>query len=43
MELEFELNSKLQSSQKEGEKVKKFESSGNDIVTGGVGLDKYKG
>ena len=43
MELEFELNSKLQSSQKEGESVKKFESSGNDIVTGGVGLDKYKG
>ena len=43
MELEFELNSKLQSSQKEGGTVKKFESSGNDIVTGGVGLDKYKG
>ena len=43
MELEFELNSKLQTSQKEGESLKKFESSGNDIVTGGVGLDKYKG
>ena len=42
MELEFELNTKLQASQKEGESVKKFESSGNDIVTGGVRLDKYK-
>lgn len=42
MELEFELNSKLQTSQKEGESLKKFESSGNDIITGDVGLDKYK-
>ena len=26
---------------KEGESVKKFESSGNDIVTGGAGIDKF--
>ena len=42
MQLEFELNTKLQDSQKQGESLKKFESSGNDIVTGDIGLDKYK-
>lgn len=41
MKLEFELNSKLQSGKSEGESLKKFESSGNDIVTGDMGLDKY--
>ncbi len=42
MQFEFELNSKLQDKEKQGESVKKFESSGNDIVTGDIGLDKYK-
>ena len=42
MQFEFELNSKLQEKEKEGESIKKFESSGNDIVTGDIGLDKYK-
>ena len=40
MQLEFELNSKLQKT-KEGESVKSFESSGNDIVTGEAGIDKF--
>ena len=50
MQLEFELNSRLQSSERQsrekiadmknkGQEIKKFESSGNDIVTGGAGLD----
>ena len=26
---------------KKGESIKKFESSGNDIVTGGAGIDKF--
>ena len=50
MQLEFELNSQLQSSERQsrekiadmknkGQEIKKFESSGNDIVTGGAGLD----
>jgi len=49
MQLEFELNSQLQSSERQsrekiadmknkGQEIKKFESSGNDIVTGGAGL-----
>jgi len=49
MQLEFELNSQLQGSEREsrekiadmknkGQEIKKFESSGNDIVTGGAGL-----
>jgi hypothetical protein len=44
MQLEFDLNSKLESMRsqtKQGESVKKFESSGNDIVTGEAGLDKF--
>jgi hypothetical protein len=41
MKLEFELNSKLQAGKSEGESLKKFESSGNDIVTGDMGLDKF--
>ena len=28
---------------KKGESFKKFESSGNDIVTGGAGIDKFGG
>ena len=40
MQLEFELNSRLQKT-KEGESVKSFESSGNDIVTGEAGIDKF--
>ena len=42
MRLEFELGSQLEkvkSQTKEGESVKKFESSGNDIVSGEAGLD----
>jgi molecular chaperone DnaK (HSP70) len=50
MQLEFNLNSQLQNSERKsrekiadmknkGQEIKKFESSGNDIVTGGVGLD----
>ena len=50
MQLEFELNSQLQGSERQsrekiadmknkGQEIKKFESSGNDIVTGGAGLD----
>ncbi len=49
MQLEFQLNSQLQSSERQsrekiadmknkGQEIKKFESSGNDIVTGGAGL-----
>ena len=49
MQLEFELNSQLQGSERQsrekiadmknkGQEIKKFESSGNDIVTGGAGL-----
>jgi hypothetical protein len=49
MQLEFELNSQLQDSERQsrekiadmknkGQEIKKFESSGNDIVTGGAGL-----
>ena len=41
MQLEFELNSKLQAGKSEGQSLKKFESSGNDIVTGDMGLDKF--
>ena len=41
MKLEFELNSRLQAGKSEGESLKKFESSGNDIVTGDMGLDKF--
>ena len=29
------------SQRKEGESTKKFESSGNDILTGGAGMDKF--
>jgi hypothetical protein len=36
MKLEFELNAQLE--QNKGETIKKFESSGNDIVTGEVGI-----
>jgi RNase P/RNase MRP subunit p29 len=50
MQLEFELNSQLQGSERasrekiadmknKGQEIKKFESSGNDIVTGGAGLE----
>ena len=50
MQLEFQLNSQLQGSERQsrekiadmknkGQEIKKFESSGNDIVTGGAGLD----
>ena len=50
MQLEFELNSQLQGSERasrekiadmknKGQEIKKFESSGNDIITGGVGLE----
>ena len=50
MQLEFDLNSQLQGSERQsrekiadmknkGQEIKKFESSGNDIVTGGVGLE----
>jgi len=50
MQLEFDLNSQLQSGERasrekiagmknKGQEIKKFESSGNDIVTGGAGLD----
>jgi hypothetical protein len=49
MQLEFELNSQLQDGERQsrekiadmknkGQEIKKFESSGNDIVTGGAGL-----
>ena len=42
MNLEFELNSKLQAGQtNEAKPVKKFESSGNDIVTGGADSDRF--
>ena len=42
MNLEFELNSKLQAGQtNEAKPVKKFESSGNDIVTGGADADRF--
>jgi len=42
MQLEFELGSQLEKVKmqtKDSESVKKFESSGNDIVSGGAGLD----
>jgi hypothetical protein len=52
MKLEFELNSQLQSTERQsrekiadmknkGQSIKTFESSGNDIVTGEAGLDKF--
>ena len=42
MQLEFQLGSQLEKVKmqtKDSESVKKFESSGNDIVSGGAGLD----
>jgi hypothetical protein len=51
MQFEFELSSKLQrqdgdlqlkkEDKKQSDSLKKFESSGNDIVTGGAGIDKF--
>ena len=32
---------KMIDQRKQGDSVKNFESSGNDIVTGGAGLDKF--
>ena len=51
MEFEFSLNSRLKTldgdidirkeEKKQGDAIKKFESSGNDIVTGGAGLKRF--
>ncbi len=47
MELEFQFNTQLNEqqlkakSQTQGESIKKFESSGNDIVTGGADSDRF--
>jgi len=43
MELEFEFNQKLnqQQLQTKGDSLKKFESSGNDIVTGGADTERF--
>lgn len=43
MELEFEFNQKLnqQQLQTKGDSLKKFESSGNDIVTGGADTQRF--
>ena len=52
MEFEFQLNSQLQgmtnkskenieTMKQSGKEDKKFESSGNDIIGGGIGLDKF--
>lgn len=43
MELEFEFNQKLnqQQVQTKGDSLKKFESSGNDIVTGGADSQRF--
>lgn len=43
MELEFEFNQKLnqQQVQTKGDSLKKFESSGNDIVTGGADSNRF--
>ena len=51
MEFEFNLNSKLKTidgdiemkkeEKKQSESLNKFESSGNDIITGGAGLKRF--
>ena len=52
MEFEFQLNSQLQgmtnkskenieTMKQSGKEDKKFESSGNDIIGSGIGLDKF--